>query len=190
MAADDGCKSASSSLVDAFGSATTPLERFTLMLAERIGSLEDALHELVRMTSDLHAETTTDFLRGSIRLHETKSTMHLDSPEILRTIAASARKVDRVIVERAWAISCRYPMEPYVTVILKLKDRVSDRRVSSQISVEVADGLGVDVFDVRGWDALTASDKDDVIRYANPGSEVYDVSFPDGGFATTGKETV
>lgn len=138
-------------LADDFATAT-PQERFMLMIAERVGSLETTIGKMAIMLNDRVSCLMTESLRSHISIPKS---IVVDTT-ILDKIVAAVQKLKFVVVKHAWVIV--HPVSVYdintsISVYLKLKESVIAEQVSPSMNEHLADDLGITGSHVQPWAA-------------------------------------
>ena len=174
---------ADNELVDDFATATSQ-EKFMLMLVERVGGIEDKMHTMMRMMSDIYKFMTTKFLRGSITVPKG---LNIIDAALLPRIVAAVQKNEFVVVQHAWVIvhPSVYPsvysseLHTHVSVYLQLKENVIARLVTSSMNAHVVEDLGLKQSHAQAWESTDLDIVANVCKGGMSGKPVvYEQTFP------------
>ena len=151
-----------------------------LMLVERVGDMEDKIHTMMRMMSDIYKFMTTKSLRGSITVPKG---LHIIDAAILPRIVAAVQKNELVVVQHAWVIvhPSVYSSElhTHISVYLQLKENVVARLVTSSMNAHVVEDLGLKQSHAQAWESTELDVVANVCKGGISGKPVvYEQTFP------------
>lgn len=128
--------------------ASTPQEKFMLMLAERVGNLEETLFKTMGMINDIRKFLMTKVLRGHMSL---PSGFDVDKI-ILDKIVAAVQENQFVIVERAWVIVRTISsLDKYMSIYLQVKDPVIVGQVSESMNRHILRAIKITESRAHPW---------------------------------------
>lgn len=139
--------------------ASTPQEKFMLMLAERVGNLEETMFKTMGMINDIHKFLMTKVMRGNINL---PSAFDVDKI-ILDTIVAAVQENKFIVVERAWLIVYH---NQNISIYLQVKDPVIVGQVSASMNRHILRALNsttsLNITESHTWAADDVSTLDEM----------------------------
>ena len=141
-------------------------ERYLMMLAQRVGKMEE-------MLVDLHKFLVTKAMRGT--MPAVPSSTVIDESFLIKVVEALQRD-PRVLVEHAWVIvhpPYYLPQVHSITVFLKLKKDVIASQVSADMSGHVGEALGIST-----WTSACLASVDEMCKDGGTGRpQVYQKTF-------------
>jgi hypothetical protein len=141
-----------STLAADFGAATT-LERFMMMMNERIGGIEEAVLGIRDSLADLASFITTDVVVSHMTVLKSA---HVDQTSFVRAVIAAVQKTPRVAVATAWAIvTDRGGDGNSVALYLQLKSRVVPLQVSDGMNESILLAFDRAVCNLCPWLAVS-----------------------------------
>jgi hypothetical protein len=117
----------------------TPQEKFMMMMNDRIGNVEETLHELREMMSSIYGFLTTKALNASFCRPQTGC---LFNQSFLERLVTAIQRTPKVSVAEAWVIV--YPVSTHLgvynaSIYLRLKQDVIAKQVTNEMNEHIID---------------------------------------------------
>ena len=133
----------------------TAQERFSIMMNERIGNLEESVKELRDLLSDIHGFLTTNVLFGVLSIPK-RQRIQVDDPAFLDMFIDVVQKTRGVVVDAArCTIDNNLGDRHLVSVFIELKKPIVATCVSNEINEHIHAATGVGSAYLPEWKSVS-----------------------------------
>ncbi len=126
-------------------------EKFLMMMNDRIGNVEEKMHDIIGMMSDIHASLTTTSIRSDIIV---PNSMHTIDAGFVDKMIAALERVPGILVAESWVIlhktTIKLP-DQCATVYLRLKKSIIIKKESMKMNERYLKEFNMPYYSQMTW---------------------------------------